>query len=502
MPSSPSQLRTVEACASEDFSSDCDIPSIIEHTQKCLVLELENDTIRECGAAALAIIASKPDDVLRLAHRKLHTWPFRDVPICWRRLYEDASLWKAIALLRVQTCRRNPKGHAIDTVSRKRKRRGEQENPKGHSSSPAVERPSTTDDGINLPTIMAGDWVADIVKVLDMAIILTGAPSRKHLFNNLFNNLQSSLLHEVSKLDTLRGFPPSHLRRPKVRFPMQNYKALGSDMNFTALQEHLDASASPLILEGAISHWPACSAWKNPAHLMQHTLGGRRLVPVELGRSYTDEDWGQKIMTFAEFVHDYLINPMPKQTGYLAQHDLLTQIPGLLEDIQTPDYCFTTPPPATPELLHGQPTPPHLEEPLVNTWLGPGGTISPLHTDPYHNILCQVVGHKYIRLYAPSETPKLYSRGVDEAGVSMENTSRVDVSIAMELAGRSAAVGCDDEISHENARNDFEERFPLFKDARYIEAVLGPGDSLYIPLGWWHYVESLSTSCSVSFWWN
>ncbi|KAK4987742.1 hypothetical protein LTR50_004395 [Elasticomyces elasticus] len=340
---------------------------------------------------------------------------------------------------------------------------------------------------------MAGDWVADIVKVLDMAIILTGAPSRKHLFNNLFNNLQSSLLHEVSKLDTLRGFPPSHLRRPK---------ALGSDMDFTALQEHLDASASPLILEGAISHWPACSAWKNPAHLMQHTLGGRRLVPVELGRSYTDEDWGQKIMTFAEFVHDYLINPMPKQTGYLAQHDLLTQIPGLLEDIQTPDYCFTTPPPATPELLHGQPTPPHLEEPLVNTWLGPGGTISPLHTDPYHNILCQVVGHKYIRLYAPSETPKLYPRGVDEAGVSMENTSRVDVSIAMELAGRSAAVGCDDEISHENARNDFEERFPLFKDARYIEAVLGPGDSLYIPLGWWHYVESLSTSCSVSFWWN
>lgn len=43
-------------------------------------------------------------------------------------------------------------------------------------------------------------------------------------------------------------------------------------------------------------------------------------------------------------------------------------------------------------------------------------------------------------------------------------------------------------------------RFPLFKDAQYEEAVLGPGDMLYIPSKHWHYVRSLSPSFSVNFW--
>lgn len=36
---------------------------------------------------------------------------------------------------------------------------------------------------------------------------------------------------------------------------------------------------------------------------------------------------------------------------------------------------------------------------------------------------------------------------------------------------------------------DFE-KFPKFLEIEGVEAVLGPGDVMYIPIYWWHYVES------------
>jgi lysine-specific demethylase 8 len=31
---------------------------------------------------------------------------------------------------------------------------------------------------------------------------------------------------------------------------------------------------------------------------------------------------------------------------------------------------------------------------------------------------------------------------------------------------------------------------------------LEPGDALYVPPGWFHYVQSVTSSFSVSFWWT
>jgi lysine-specific demethylase 8 len=110
----------------------------------------------------------------------------------------------------------------------------------------------------------------------------------------------------------------------------------------------------------------------------------------------------------------------------------------------------------------------------VNGWVGPPSTISPLHRDPYHNLFCQVLGRKYFRLYAPEEAHRLYP----SPRRTQRNTSAV---VDVRSPGPS---------------------FPGFADVPYREVELGPGDMLYMPPHWWHYVEALSASASISFWYS
>ena len=186
-------------------------------------------------------------------------------------------------------------------------------------------------------------------------------------------------------------------------------------------QQHMNNAHTPLILTGIFSHWNALKAWSSPQYWLDQTLNGTRLIPIELGDSYTSEHWTQTLVPFSYFLHSHLLTPtLPR--GYLAQHNLFTQIPALRKDIAVPDYCFCIPPESPPDgpLVAYVPT----EDVMENIWLGPGGTRSPLHNDPYENIFTQVVGYKYFRLYPPRETHRLYPRGV-EGGIPMGNTSQV-----------------------------------------------------------------------------
>lgn len=44
------------------------------------------------------------------------------------------------------------------------------------------------------------------------------------------------------------------------------------------------------------------------------------------------------------------------------------------------------------------------------------------------------------------------------------------------------------------------DRFPDFQHASAVEAVLEPGDVLYLPPLWFHHVSALTTSVSASIW--
>ncbi|KAK5126101.1 hypothetical protein LTR85_011456 [Meristemomyces frigidus] len=461
LPESPMRMGD-EANGNNEHDASGHLHHLANKIAKDLDQSASNETIQRCGLAPLRIISTRPDEVLALAYQKLNTFPFSKVPTHWRRLFEDATLHKAVEILRFHAATTK----AVLGGGGKRRK---------------------VDVGA-----LADDWMSGLISVLDKGLQLTGAPGRKSVFEAVFQQLENLI---DDNEDT--GIPETYrIRRPaklETERPVERAEGFLSLENF---QQWLDRISEPLIIPGTMKEWPATQLWHDPRYLLRLTLGGRRLVPVEIGKSYTDENWGQRIMPLGAFMRTYLLPENPAEVGYLAQYDLFAQIPALRHDVMVPDFCYTTPP-DTDEAARktaGLASVRQLDEPLLNAWLGPKGTKTPLHTDPYHNIFCQVVGYKYIRLYPPSETPNLYPRGVDDKGINEENTSQVDVYHV-----RPKSLGGSTDLDAKRAQ---EQKFPRLRDAVYQEAVLGPGECLYVPVGWWHYVESLSTSFSVSFWWN
>ena len=46
------------------------------------------------------------------------------------------------------------------------------------------------------------------------------------------------------------------------------------------------------------------------------------------------------------------------------------------------------------------------------------------------------------------------------------------------------------------------EQFRDFEKVPYLHCQLVPGQMLFIPRKWWHFVQSLSGSLSISYWWT
>ena len=111
------------------------------------------------------------------------------------------------------------------------------------------------------------------------------------------------------------------------------------------------------------------------------------MVPVEVGLHYLAEDSGQQLMTIIDFIDNYVVGG--QGCAYLAQHNIFEQIAELRRDIDTPCYYFALPKEEAIETGDLE------NEVFPQIWFGPTGSFSPLHHDPYHNILAQVVGKRH-----------------------------------------------------------------------------------------------------------
>ncbi|EDX00825.1 bifunctional peptidase and arginyl-hydroxylase JMJD5 [Drosophila yakuba] len=221
-------------------------------------------------------------------------------------------------------------------------------------------------------------------------------------------------------------------------------------------------AGQPALLLNTIQHWPALHKWLDLNYLLQ--VAGNRTVPIEIGSNYASDEWSQQLVK----IRDFLSRQFGKDTSktdqnieYLAQHELFSQISALKEDISIPDYCT----------ISDGDAPGAVD---IKAWLGPAGTVSPMHYDPKHNLLCQVFGSKRIILAAPEDTANLYPHESE----FLANTARID------------AAQLDPDT------------YPLVAKVKFYQLLLQPGDCLYLPPKWWHYVRSEAPSFSVSFWWE
>ncbi|XP_076121623.1 lysine-specific demethylase 8 [Alosa pseudoharengus] len=353
----------------------------------------------------------KAQIVLDFSWEKLNTGTWRDVDKEWRRVYSYGCLFKVTALC----C-------------------GELSQWKIH------EAIKTCDMGLLMGASILDDVLQKLVRVLQNKA-------------KAWQSRRAEQSEEPDKKKIRKECDSTPVIKPAKAVPRIHCPSLE---HFRT--EFLDTQR-PVILEGIIDHWPAFKEHPWSIDYLR-TVAGCRTVPVEVGSRYTDEAWSQTLITVSEFINRYIVGEGSTGKGYLAQHQLFDQIPELKEDICIPDYCC---------LGEGEE-----DDISINAWFGPRGTVSPLHQDPQQNFLAQVVGRKYIRLYSPQETVKLYPH----QSQLLNNTSQVDVE-SPDIA-----------------------RFPDFLKASYEECVLQPGEVLFIPVKHWHYVRSLELSFSVSFWWS
>ncbi|WP_164008325.1 cupin-like domain-containing protein [Pyxidicoccus trucidator] len=211
----------------------------------------------------------------------------------------------------------------------------------------------------------------------------------------------------------------------------------------------------PVVLKGLMGDWPALGRW-SLSYLAERA--GDAEVEIMTGRNANPDHSPQaeKHRTPMRF-RDYL--KMVAAGGetndyYMVPRNENWQRDGLAplrDDVRAPAG-----------IIHAD-----LRPDMMTLLLGPAGTVTPLHHDNMNVLLAQVMGRKHVRLAPSFQRHLMYPR-----------------------------YGT---FSHVDAASPDPERFPLYAEAAVVEAVLEPGELVFIPVGWWHWVHALDVSASVTF---
>jgi ribosomal protein L16 Arg81 hydroxylase len=215
-------------------------------------------------------------------------------------------------------------------------------------------------------------------------------------------------------------------------------------------REYMDTN-TPLLMRQESANWPAMKKWSFD-YFANLSLPKR----VYLEMNNVLQGTGQyEVMEYGDYVRRIANEDASEahRPGYLSVFKIFRSFPQLKDDV---DFSILSR---------------HKVKNTVAGWIGPAGTVTGYHVDWGDNILAQICGRKEVRLVAPEESKYMYpSKRFDQGTTSSE----MDVD------------------------NFDPQRFPLFEKVKEYRVVIHPGEMLFIPRGWWHYVRSLDKSISVS----
>ena len=216
-------------------------------------------------------------------------------------------------------------------------------------------------------------------------------------------------------------------------------------------RHHYEANR-PAKLTGIVDHWPALARWS-----LDHfaRVAGDAVVEAQVERERDPDyelakDNHRRLVRFGELI-DWLRKDAASNDIYLTAYNSGTNAAALailwddiapialLDDRRPRDGFF---------------------------WLGPRGTLTPWHHDLTNNLLVQVMGRKRVRLAPPWALAR------------MKNGRHC----FSDWGNDALPAGGGDEV-----------RPPV------LETIIGPGEAIFLPVGWWHQIEALDLSASMSF---
>lgn len=214
----------------------------------------------------------------------------------------------------------------------------------------------------------------------------------------------------------------------------------------------------PVIVEGLMTEWPAMTKWT--FSWLQAEFGD---IDAEVHANRNRDPLYERhlrenclTMKFGDFIRAVDEGGATNDIYLVGRNELLakSRFRPMLEDVPNPDTFLD------PQLFDHR---------YVKLWIGPAGTITPLHHDRGSVFLAQVMGRKHVKLISPFHLPYLRND-------PMNCYSDIDLNDPVDL-----------------------ERYPEMREVPVMEGVIHPGDFLFLPVAWWHWLRALDKSISLTF---